>query len=501
MLSVADATQRVIDRVPRLSAELVPLDASIGRILAADIVAARALPGFDNSAMDGYAVRSSEVPASLPVVGEVAAGAVRTEPVPLRSCVRIFTGAPLPADLDTVVMQEDVTVDNGIVTFPAARRGDNVRRTGEDVAIGEVVLAAGTRITPWHIGLLAALGVAHVPVSRRPRVAIIATGDELVPVDVAPGAGQLVASSTHALLALIAECGGEGVALGIAPDDVEATRAMIARALGDTSRGSSSHTGVSHASSSSSPPHASSSSSSPHASTSSAHASSSGSPPHASTSSAHASSSGSPPHASTSSAHVGSSMLDLPASTSARVTASTSEFDAVITTGGVSVGDRDHVHTALAAAGVTRELYKVAMKPGKPFAFGMYSRRDSTLTTGGSPVVDTPVFGLPGNPVSTVVAFELFVRPALLAMQGASMVERPRVCVQLAEAYRKQAGRAHFLRAWIAQDGDRMVAHAHPKQGSAMLSSLVGTTALVEIPAEATEVAAGGIVRALLVGV
>ncbi|MGE0395217.1 MAG: molybdopterin molybdotransferase MoeA [Kofleriaceae bacterium] len=457
MLSVADATQRVIDRVPRLSAELVPLDASIGRILATDIVAARALPGFDNSAMDGYAVRSSEVPASLPVVGEVAAGAVRTEPVPLRSCVRIFTGAPLPGDLDTVVMQEDVTVDNGIVMFPAARRGDNVRRTGEDVAIGEVVLAAGTRITPWHIGLLAALGVAHVPVSRRPRVAIIATGDELVPVDVAPGAGQLVASSTHALLALIAECGGEGVALGIAPDDVEATRAMIARALGDTSnaRGSSSHTGATHAS-------------------------------------------GSPPHASTSSAHVGSSMLSSPTSTS---TASTSEFDAVITTGGVSVGDRDHVHTALAAAGVTRELYKVAMKPGKPFAFGMYSRRDTTLTTGGSPVVDTPVFGLPGNPVSTVVAFELFVRPALLAMQRASMVERPRVCVQLAEAYRKQAGRAHFLRAWIAQDGDRMVAHAHPKQGSAMLSSLVGTTALVEIPAEATEVATGGIVRALLVGV
>jgi molybdopterin molybdotransferase len=152
----------------------------------------------------------------------------------------------------------------------------------------------------------------------------------------------------------------------------------------------------------------------------------------------------------------------------------------VITTGGVSVGDRDHVRAALAAAGVALELYKVAMKPGKPFSFG---RRG-----------ETPVFGLPGNPVSTLVGFELFVRPALLAMQGATTWERPRRTVVLPGGYRKPLGRAHYLRARV--EGD--VAHVHPKQGSAMLSSVIGTNALVEIAAELTEVAPGGTAPAIL---
>ena len=395
MLSVADAARTVIDRVPRLASEAVALDACVGRILARPIVATRALPGFDNSAMDGYAVRAAEVPGALRVAGVVPAGGAWAEPVPAGACVRIFTGAPLPADLDTVVIQEDVTVAGDIVTFPAAPRGDNVRRAGEDVAIGDAVLVAGTRITPWHVALLAALGVAEVPVARRPRVAILATGDELVDVATEPGPGQLVASSTHALLALVAECGGEAVSLGIAPDDIAATTALVSRALGGTA------------------------------------------------------------------------------------------FDALITTGGVSVGERDHVHTALAAAGVTRELYKVAMKPGKPFAFGTSARH-------------APVFGLPGNPVSTLVAFELFVRPALLAMQGAIALHRARTTVQLADAYRKQAGRAHYLRATVAREGAELVARAHAKQGSAMLSSVVDTNALVEIPAEATDIPAAAPVSAIL---
>ncbi len=430
MLSVADAARTVIERVPRLGMESIALDSALGRILATDIVAERALPGFDNSAMDGYALRAADTPGALPVAGIVAAGSVRTAPVPPRSCVRIYTGAPLPVDLDTVVMQEDVSVDGSVVTFPAARRGDHVRRAGEDVAIGDTVLAAGTRIVPWHVGLLAALGVAHVPVTRRPRVAIIATGDELVGVDTAPGPGQLVSSSTHALVALIRECGGEAHALGIARDDVDEIRAMIAHALGD---GPTSHASTSGASSSSS-------------------------------------------HASTSGG-----------------------FDVVITTGGVSVGDRDHVHTALEAAGVTRELYKVAMKPGKPFAFGTRRPSRDASASADRPSHDaTPVFGLPGNPVSTLVAFELFVRPALLAMQSATLVDRPRVPVQLATAYRKQAGRAHYLRAAITRDGERLVAHAAAKQGSAMQSSLVGSSALVEIPADATEIAGGALVTAIL---
>ncbi|MFN0250693.1 MAG: gephyrin-like molybdotransferase Glp [Kofleriaceae bacterium] len=426
MLSVADAARRVIERVPRLATELVPLDAAIGRILATAIIADRPLPGFDNSAMDGYAVRASEVPGSLVVIGEVAAGAVRTEPTPPGSCVRIFTGAPVPADLDTVVMQEDVTfpapdptaIDHVVAsalathpTFPHAPRGDNVRRAGEDVAVGDMLLTAGTRITTWHAGLLAALGVANVRVARRPRVAIIATGDELVTIDTPPGPGQLVASSSHALLALVHECGGDPHVLGIAPDDIGAITTMIETALGEDRTRIEDHAG----------------------------------------------------------------------------------FDVVITTGGVSVGDRDHVHAALAAAGVTRELYKVAMKPGKPFAFGTRS-----VAIDARP---TPVFGLPGNPVSTLVAFELFVRPALLAMQGATVVDRTRVPVTLATPYRKQAGRAHYLRATVVRDGDRLVAHTHAKQGSAMQSSLVSANALVEIPADTTELAVGAHVAAILVEV
>jgi molybdopterin molybdotransferase len=156
----------------------------------------------------------------------------------------------------------------------------------------------------------------------------------------------------------------------------------------------------------------------------------------------------------------------------------------VITTGGVSVGDRDHVRASLAAAGVELALYKVAMKPGKPFSFATSGR--------------VPIFGLPGNPVSTFVAFELFVRPALLALQGAAVTARPRAPVHLAGGYRKQAGRAHYLRATVLRDGERLLARAHPKQGSAMLSSLVACNALVEVAADAEVVPADGMLPAIL---
>ncbi|MBL0218660.1 MAG: molybdopterin molybdotransferase MoeA [Myxococcales bacterium] len=394
MLSVADATRTVLERVPRLASEQVPLAHARGRILSSEIVSARALPSFDNSAMDGYAARSSELPGTFPVGGVIAAGAPHTAPIAERTVMRIFTGAPMPPDLDTVVIQEDATLEGEQVTLPAAPPGNNVRRLGEDIAIGEAVITAGTRLTAWHLGVLAALGVTAVTVARAPRVALIATGDELVEVDTAPGPGQLVDSSAHALVALVEEAGGTAHRVGIARDDVSALADLIAAALG---------------------------------------------------------------------------------------------YDAVITTGGISVGDRDHVRAALASVGVELELYKVAMKPGKPFSFGL--RQDERRT---------PVFGLPGNPVSTVVAFELFIRPALLTMQGATVVERPRAPVQLVRGYRKQAGRAHFIRANVVRNGDHLIAHPHPKQGSAMLSSLVTCNALVELPADATELLPGTSASALL---
>jgi len=391
VLSVADALQAVLARVPRLGGERVPLAAACGRVLAAPIAATRPSPGFDNSAMDGYAARSSDLPGRLPVVGVVAAGEPRGEPVPAGSCVRIFTGAPLPAELDAIVIQEDAKRDGDFVELPAAQPGEHVRRRGEDIAIGEPVFAAGTRLGAWDLGVLAALGCSSVEVTRAPRVALIATGDELVGVETVPGPGQLVDSSMYALAALIAECGGIAKRIGIVRDDPAVLAEQLALAL---------------------------------------------------------------------------------------------EHDAVITTGGVSVGERDHVHAALAAAGVTLELWKVAMKPGKPFSFGLRDR--------------TPVFGLPGNPVSTLVGFELFVRPALLAMQGATATARPRVPVQLVPGFHKQAGRAHYLRARVIRSGDALLAHPHAKQGSAMLSSLVGCNALVELAAELTELPPGGTCPALL---
>jgi molybdopterin molybdotransferase len=394
VLSVSDAARAVIERVPRLGRELIPTGAAAGRILATDVVAARPLPGFDNSAMDGYAARSAELPGTLPVAGVVAAGQLDVPPLPARAAVRIFTGAPIPPGADTVVIQEDATRDGDRIRLPASPAGDNVRVVGEDVAIGETALTAGTRLSPWDIGLLAALGATSVPVTRAPRVALIATGDELVDVTATPGPGQLVDSSVHALAALVREAGGVADQLGIARDNLASLADRLAASLG---------------------------------------------------------------------------------------------YDVVITTGGVSVGDRDYVRTALADAGIALELYKVAMKPGKPFAFG---------TRPGA--VPTPVFGLPGNPVSTVVAFELFLRPALLAMQGARVIERPRATVQVAGGYRKQAGRAHYLRARTLRDGDRLIATPHPKQGSAMLSSLVDCNTLVVIDAEITEVAPGGPAPAIL---
>ena len=394
MLSVAEAARAVLVRVPRLEAERVALDDAAGRVLAEPVVAARALPGFDNSAMDGYAARAVELPGTLPVAGVVAAGQLELPALPPGAALRIFTGAPMPPGADVVILQEDATRDGDVVTLPARGRGDNVRRIGEDLAIGEVALPAGTRLSGWDLGLLAALGVTHVAVARQPRVALIGTGDELVDLATPPGPGQLVDSSIHALAALVREAGGVAEPLGIARDSLESLADRLAAAR---------------------------------------------------------------------------------------------DHDVVITTGGVSVGDRDYVRAALAAAGISLELYKVAMKPGKPFSFG--------LRPGARP---TPVFGLPGNPVSTLVGFELFLRPALLAMQGAAVIARPEVAVRLAGGYRKDAGRAHYLRARVVRHGEHLVATPHPKQGSAMLSSLVGCNALVVVAAPLTELAPDALAPAIL---
>ena len=372
MRSVAETLEIVLAQVPRLPRETVPLGEARGRILAQDLVATRALPAFDNSAMDGYAARAAELPAMVQVIATVAAGEVYATEVPAGHAVRIFTGAMLPPGVDTVVIQEDAKIDGDRVVLPESPVGDNIRRAGEDIAMGETVLSAGSRIGAGELGMLAALGMTEVPVARAPRVAIIATGDELVDASTPPGPGQLVDSSAHALAAMIRDAGGLPQSFGIARDDPMTLAALIASAL-----------------------------------------------------------------------------------------------------------DHD-----VASAGVTLEAYKVAMKPGKPFSFGM----NGTV----------PLFGLPGNPVSTFVAFELFVRPALLAMQSATVTARPRAPVSIVRGYRKPAGRAHFIRARVERHGEHLVAHPHPKQGSAMLSSLIGCNALVELPADATDIPPNSTQQAVL---
>ncbi|MBK9037018.1 MAG: molybdopterin molybdotransferase MoeA [Myxococcales bacterium] len=392
MLSIADAALRIQALIARVPTEVVALAEADGRILATPIVAGRPLPGFDNSAMDGFAVRAADVPGTLPVVAAIAAGARAPAPLPPGAAVRIMTGAPLPPGADAIVMFEDARDHGATVELPAAPAGDHVRRQGEDVAVGDLVVAAGTLLGSGEVTVAAALGCATVTVARRPRVAILATGDELRAIDAALAPGELVDSSSYGLRAAVRAAGGAPDYLGVVGDDRDATTAAIARALA---------------------------------------------------------------------------------------------ADVVITTGGVSVGDHDHVRAALTDAGVTLDFWKVAMRPGKPLAVGQAGA--------------TMVFALPGNPVSSWVGFELFVRPALLAMQGAQVTTRPRAPVVLPDGYRKPAGRAHVIRVALVRDGARLIARPHPKQGSAMQSSLVGCDALVEIAAELTEVAPGDTAPAWLV--
>ena len=393
MLSVEEALARILAPITPLGIELVALTDAQNRALGRSLVAGRPLPPWDNSAMDGFAVRANEIARgkTFPVATTIAAGRA---PLPLApgAVARIMTGAPLPAGADAVIMREqaDETAE-GVQFRIVPKLGDHIRRAGEDVRAEEEVLALGDPLGPGEIGLAAALGRTLIEVHRRPRVAILSTGDELVDPDRVPGPGQIVGSNAYALAAQCRSAGAMPTVLPIARDD----RAHIAAAFEEAL------------------------------------------------------------HA-----------------------------DAVISSGGVSVGDFDFVKEALASLGVKEEFWRVAMKPGKPIAFGSREGR--------------PVFGLPGNPAASLVGFELFVRPALLRMAGHHTIERPRAPVVLASPYRHEGERRHYLRARVSRDGTHLTAQLNPRQGSGHLSSLVGINALVEIPEQAGPVAAGATMTALL---
>lgn len=398
MLAPDQALRRVLASladVAPLPAERVAFRAALGRALAEDLVAERSLPPFDNSQMDGYALRARDAArprARLPVAFEVAAGARGPAVLPPGACARVFTGAPLPEGADCVEMQEEVEREGAAARFRrAAVAGRFVRRAGYDVARGSAPLRRGGLVDAGAVGLAAALGRTELLVHRRPRVAVLATGDELVPVDRVAGPGQIQDSNSHALAAACADAGADPVLLPMAGD----TRAALRRAL-----------------------------------------------------------------------------------------ASARGADVLVTTGGVSVGDRDLTRAVLESMGTRIDFWRVAMRPGKPVTFGRWGR--------------TAVFGLPGNPVSALVTFELFVRPALRALAGLGGPSRPVLAARLATAQQKEPGLTWYLRARSRRDGASLWVEPLGNQSSGALTSATGFDALAVLPAAATRLRRGALVEAIL---
>ena len=382
MIPLAEAQQVVIDRCAPLPTVELPLVDALGHVTAAAVTAAEAVPAFDNTAMDGYAVRAGDTaaaPATLDVVGTLAAGRAPDVDVGPGEAVRIMTGAPIPPGADAVIMVERTrALDGGgqVVAEVSVPVGNHIRRAGEDLEVGRVVFEPGEVLQPAHVGVLAGLGIHALNVVRRPRVGVISTGDELVDGPEPLALGQVRDSNRYSLLSLVCEAGLEGVDLGLVRDDPEVIRSTIAHGA--------------------------------------------------------------------------------------------ATCDAVLTSGGVSMGDYDCVKVVLDEMGEMSWM-QVAIKPAKPFAFGL--------------VGGTPVFGLPGNTVSSMVSFELLARPALRRMMGHTQLHRPRVqATATAPLQRHPDGKIHFARVvWSYRQG-RYEVRSAGGQGSHQLSALAAANGLAVLP-------------------
>ncbi|QEM69978.1 molybdopterin molybdotransferase MoeA [Geobacter sp. FeAm09] len=398
MVSFEEARKVILSSVTPVGTERIHLLDAVGRVAAEDVAAPWDMPLWNNSAMDGYAVRSADcaaTPATLRVSGFLPAGAkadgVRVEP---GCAVRIMTGAPTPEGCDAVVPVEET--DNGdreVTLNEPVQQGQHIRFRGEDVAAGVTFLRAGSVIRPPEVNMLASFGKALVPVYRRPTVAILSTGDELVELGATPGPGEIVNSNAISLAAAVREAGAAPLILGIARD----TRASHLEKLG---------AGL--------------------------------------------------------------------------------KADVLITSAGVSAGDRDLVRDVLEELGARQVFWKVGIKPGGPTAFALHGT--------------TPVFSLPGNPVSTMITFEEFVRPALLAMQGHGRVLRPLFKVVLRDEVRKKAGKVQIVRLRLEREEGRWYATSAGNQQTAILKTMVDAEAIAVLPAEATRFAAGDEVDAHFYG-
>lgn len=407
-LSVNEALTLILSRFSVLPAERIPLLEALGRVLAEPVMARESLPPFANSSMDGYALRAADIslaasdsPVYLRVVADIAAGTSNAIEIVPGAAARIMTGAPLPPGADAVVPVESTDepwrdasrgLPERIAIFRAVGVGDYVRYPGEDIGAGAEVLAEGHALRPQEVGVLASLGVAEVAVIRRPRVGILATGNELVPVEAELSPGKIRNSNSYAQAAQILALGGQPVMLGVAEDTQEDVRDKLDAAV---ARG----------------------------------------------------------------------------------------LDLLVSSAGVSVGAYDVVKAVLDQGGDVA-FWRVRMRPGKPLAFGAYR--------------GIPYIGLPGNPVSAMVSFERFARPAILKMGGHQRVDRPSVSATLVEDVRSD-GRESYLRAIITKDERGYVATTTGSQGSHIMTSLVKANALLIVPEGVTEISAGTTLTALMI--
>ncbi len=396
-LSVTNAQQCVLEAVAVQGAESVRLEQSLGCVLAEDIRANRDLPPYDVSAMDGYAVRSvdvAKIPATLKIIEDIKAGDMPTGIVMTGQCARIMTGAPVPQGADAVIRVEDTQAltENKVQINVAVKSGNDIRLQGEGMRNGDVVLTAGSEITPGVIGVLATVKCAQVQVVRQPRVAILSTGNELEDMDEPVDPNKIPNSNSYALMAQVQALGIEPALLGIARDDPEELAEYLQRGL---------------------------------------------------------------------------------------------HFDVLLVSGGSSVGVHDYVRPTIEALGVQMKFWRVAMKPGHPVAFGVLQRNSD-----GTPK-ETFVFGLPGNPVSSMVCFEEFVAPALRRMMGHARLYRRTITARLTHNVKHQAGRTEFIRVTLAKEEGGYTATSTGAQGSGMLLSMAQADGLMVVPADSVGIAAG----------
>jgi molybdopterin molybdotransferase len=386
LTQLQDAQQVVLDAAPVLGLEKVSILDALGRVLSENILAERDNPPWDNSAMDGFAVRWEDIkqeqaiqkPVTLSVIEDVPAGTMPSKVVGPGQAIRIMTGAPIPRGADTVLKVEDTEpTSDSVRVFKAESKGANIRPQGEDVKKGDYIIAKGTRIRPSEAGMLAILAKPFVFVYQRPRVAILSTGDELADLDERFSEEKIINSNSYGIAAAVQEAGGIPLLLGIARDTPMALKEKIAQGL---------------------------------------------------------------------------------------------TADILVLSGGVSMGDYDFTKAVFRELGAEMNFWKLAIRPGQPLAFGKIQGKLA--------------FGLPGNPVSSMVTFEQLVRPALLKMSGCRTYGRPVVQAVFQETFSKRGDRRHFLRGVLTREEGVFKVRTTGDQGSGILTSMVKANCLIDVPVE-----------------